>query len=118
MASEDGEEPENDACTCEDGETDGHAAKTYTNWIVAVDIEGLSGPEEEDREEVCAGNEGDDQGESEDARIFLQSVREHGPFCTINFPEGESDEEGSSKEKGGEGVDGFPGILDKMLDWI
>jgi len=60
IASEYREEPEDNAGTGEDGETDGHAADADADGVVAVDVEGLGGPEEEDGEEVCAGDEGDD----------------------------------------------------------
>jgi hypothetical protein len=63
VTAEDGEEPEHNASTSQDGEADGYPAHTDANGIVAVDVKGLRRPEEEDGEEVGAADEGDDQGE-------------------------------------------------------
>lgn len=84
-----------------------------------VHVEGLGWPEEEHGEEVCAGDKGDDQCESEDARVFLEAGGEHGPFRAVNLPEGETDEKGGSEKEGDEGMDGFPRVLfQKLVCWI
>ena len=52
VASEDAEKPENNAGACKDGEADGNTSNTHLDWVVAVDVEGLSRPEHDDRKEI------------------------------------------------------------------
>jgi len=59
VAAEDGEQPEDGEGACEDWEADGHAADSDADGVVTVDVEGLGWPEEEDGEEIGAGDEGD-----------------------------------------------------------
>lgn len=57
-AAEDGEKDKNDTSSSENTKTDGHATEANLDGVVAVHIEGLRGPEQEDREEVGARDEG------------------------------------------------------------
>ena len=97
-AAEDREEPEHDTGTCEDGEADGETAESDANGVVAVDVEGLRGPEEEDGEEVGARDEGDDERQGEDAGVLLQARWEHGVLRTVDLPDAEASKEGGSKK--------------------
>jgi hypothetical protein len=56
---------------------------------MAIDIESLRRPEEEDGEKVCAGDKSDYKGEDEDTRGLLKSRWEYGIFRTIYLPETE-----------------------------
>jgi len=73
VATEDGQEPENETGACENAETDGNAPNADTDWVMTVNIESLSGPEHDDGEEVGARDCGDDQGKGEDSGFFLHS---------------------------------------------
>ena len=59
---------------------------------MTIHIESLSRPEHDDREEVGARDEGDDECESKNPGCLLQAGREHRILCTINLPEAEPDE--------------------------
>jgi hypothetical protein len=50
--SEHRQTPENDTSTSENGESNGDTADPDTDWVMAIDIKGLSGPEHDDGEEV------------------------------------------------------------------
>lgn len=60
-AAVNGQEPQDDEGTDQDSETDWHPAEPDLDRVVAVHVEGLGGPEEEDGEEVGAGDECDDE---------------------------------------------------------
>lgn len=98
MASEDAEEPQDHTGTGQDAETDGDTADADASGIVAVDVEGLRGPEHDDGEEVCAGDEGDDESEAEDSGFLLQPVGEHGVRGSVHFPEEETRDEKSAED--------------------
>lgn len=91
-AAELGEQPQHDACADEDGEADWHASQADADGVVAVYVEGLGGPEEQHGEEVCAGDEGDNEREEEDAWLFFNAAGKHGVLGAVDFPEDESDE--------------------------
>lgn len=55
--------PENNASAYENGESNGHAANSDTNGVMAIDVEGLRRPEQEDGEEVGTGDESDNKGQ-------------------------------------------------------
>lgn len=59
---------------------------------MAVHVECLCRPEHEDREEVRARDEGDDEGQAENTRLLAQSLGEHGVLC-VSLPDDEGDEE-------------------------
>ena len=98
VAAEDAKEPEHDAGTGQDAEADGDTADADAGGVVAVDVEGLCGPEHDDGEEVGAGDEGNDQRQGQNARLLLQAGRKHGEFGKLDFPDGEEDEGCRSKE--------------------
>jgi len=58
---------------------------------LTIDVECLCGPEEQDGEEVGARDEGDDEGQDEDARVLLQASWKHRELGKFPFP----DKEGS-----------------------
>ncbi len=91
MAAEDAEEPEDYARACEDRKANGDAADTDADGVVAVDVEGLSGPEHNHTEEVGATYESDDEGEGEDAWFLLEARRKHRVFRAVDFPDAEGD---------------------------
>lgn len=91
VAAEDAQKPEHDASAGQDAEADGDAADANADGILAVDVEGLRGPEHEDGEEVGAGDEGDDEGQGEDARVLLEPGGKHGEFGKLGFPDAEGD---------------------------
>lgn len=53
------EQPKDDTGASQDRKPDWEATDSNTNWVVAIDIESLRGPEEEHREEIGAGDESD-----------------------------------------------------------
>jgi hypothetical protein len=89
VAAQDAEEPEHNAGPGEDGEAYGDATDTNTNGIMAVDVEGLSGPEHDNGKEAAARDKCDDEGESEDSGFLLQTSWEHGILGSIDFPKAE-----------------------------
>lgn len=70
MSTEYRQQPQNDACTCQDRETNGNTSDADTDRIMSVYIECLSRPEHENGEEVSARNESDDERETENARFL------------------------------------------------
>lgn len=104
MTSENAEEPEHNDGTSQDAEANWNTTDTDTGGIMAVDVESLCWPEHDDREEIGAGDEGDDQGQRKNARFLLQARWEHGEFGTLDFPDGESDAECGSEEEGNENM--------------
>lgn len=64
---------------------------------MAVNVEGLAGPEHEDAKEVGAGYEGDDEGEGEDSRVLLEPSGDHGVFGELGFPDAKGDQEESTQ---------------------
>ena len=82
---------------------------------MAVDIICLGGPEEENREEVGAGDEGDDKGQSEDPWVLLETGGKHGVFGTFDLPDHKRDDEKCSNKEWYEYVCGFPCVLASTL---
>lgn len=115
MAAENAEEPKHDDGPGQNAEGDGETTDTDAGGIMAVDVEGLSRPEHDDREEVGAGDEGDDQSQGQDARILLQASWEHGEFGTFDFPDAQDNESCSAKEKGNEDMGRGPFVLFEEL---
>lgn len=54
-----------------------------TNWIMAVHVECLRGPEHQNGEEVGSTDEGDHQSQAKHSWILLQTLREHGILCNL-----------------------------------
>ena len=118
VAAEYAEEPEDDDGAGEDAEADGEAADADADGILAVNIEGLGGPEEEDGEEIGAGYKGYNEREDEDARGLLQARGEHGVGGEFGFPYAEGDEHEEANEEGGENVGAFPLVLSLVVSVI
>ena len=76
-----------------------------------IDIESLSGPEEEPGEGVGTGNEGDDHRQSEDSGALLESCRKHWDLCEFSLPEHKGKEEKEADEKRPENVGAVLGML-------
>ena len=111
MSAEDAEKPQHDARASKDAEANRDAANSNTNGVMAVDVEGLSRPEHEDREEVSTGDEGDDERKTQNARLVSQALGEHGMLCAIGLPKDERDDEHSAKDERNECVSRMPRIL-------
>ena len=79
--------------------------------IMAVDIESLSRPKHEIGEEVGSGDEGDQEGKRQDARVLLESLREHGEFGAVCFPKQEGDDEDGTEDERRKDMGRTPGIL-------
>jgi len=79
--------------------------------MVRTYVESLCGPEHQYGEEICAGNEGDDQCECEEARFLPQSLGEHGELCSIPFPNEKCCKEHNAEDEGCERVRGAPSVL-------
>lgn len=69
------------------------------SFLLHETYEGLRWPEHENGKEVGSGDECNDQGEGEDARILLQALREHWILCTISLPEHECHDEYEAKNQ-------------------
>lgn len=78
---------------------------------MAVDVEGLCGPEQQNREEVGTRDEGDDEGESQDTGLFPEARWEHWEFGTVDLPEAEGNQQDRSKNEWHKGVSRVPWIL-------
>jgi hypothetical protein len=111
VTSENAEEPEDNDGTGQNAEADGNTTDTHTGGIVAVDVESLCWPEHDDGKEVGAGDKGDDECQSQNARFLLEASGEHGEFGTLNFPDGKGNTERGSEKQGNEDVDGGPFVL-------
>jgi hypothetical protein len=108
VTTEHRQEPKYDTRTSQDGEADGDTTDTDANGVMPVDVECLRRPEHEDREEIGAGDERDDQCQAEDARILLETLWEHWVLCEVAFPDEESDEEDCAEDKRCENVCAAP----------
>lgn len=111
MAAENAQQPKYDAGSCQDTESDGETSDAHTDWVMAINIESLGGPEHEDGEEICAGDEGDDESQGESTRILLESRWEHGEFGKLGFPDAERPKEGNSEDERNKDVGRFPSVL-------
>lgn len=82
-------------------------------WLLfnATYVESLCRPEHQNREEVRAGDEGDDQCETENARLLPQSFGEHWELSSITFPDEESYEERNAEDERYEHVCRAPWVL-------
>lgn len=78
---------------------------------MAIDIERLARPEEEGRDEIGAGYEGDDKREGKDPWVLLETLGEHGVFGTFDLPDQENDDEEYAEKEWYEYMCGFPWIL-------
>lgn len=65
----------------------GYSSNPDTNRVVAVYVERLRRPEEEDGNEVGPGDEGDYECHKKNARGLLQACRKHGEFGEFCFPD-------------------------------
>jgi len=115
VTTEHTEEPKHNHSTSQDTESNRQSSNADADWILTVHIEGLGRPEEQDGEEVGAGDECDDEGQDQDTGCLLQAGREHGEFGEFGFPDTEGDEHEEADEEGYEDVGGFPGILKPLL---
>lgn len=111
MPTQSGDQPKDNAGARQDREPYWKSSDADTNWIMAVHIEGLSGPEHEDAEEVGAADEGDDERQGEDAGVLSQTFREHGVLCAIGFPQEETDDQDHAQDERGEHMSAGPGVL-------
>ena len=94
-----GEEVQRDAGTAHDAEAEGKAADANRNGIVAVDVVGLGGPEQEHREEIGARDEGNDEGQDQVPPRLAQTRGQHGLLGAVCFPETEGDEEDDAEKE-------------------
>jgi hypothetical protein len=131
VALENRQQRQDDAGTCQDGESDRDTSDTDADGIVAIDldlklaidislamvgfltthIESLSRPEHQYREEVRATDKGNYERKPEDARLLSQSLREHRELCSVPFPDEESCQERNAEDKRYEHVCGAPWVL-------
>lgn len=111
MSSEHAKQPKNNEGPRQNTQAYGKPSEPHTNRVMAVDIKRLGGPEEEDREEIGAGYEGDDERQGEDPWVLLEPPGEHGVFGTFHLPDHEGDDEECTEKEWREYVCGFPWIL-------
>ena len=111
MPAELGEQPENDASSAKNAEADRHPAQPNTDGVVAVGVEGLSWPEKQDGEEIRTRDEGDNESEKKDPRLFLYPSGKHGVFGPICLPPDEAGQECSSYKERREDVCRLPWVL-------
>ncbi len=71
MTPEHAEQPKHNKSACQNTESNGQTSDSDTNWVLAVDVKRLRGPEEQDGEKVCSGDEGDDKRKDEDTGVLL-----------------------------------------------
>jgi len=89
VATKHAQKPKDDEGSRKDAEADGNATDANANWILTVDVESLGRPEKQDRKEIGAGDESNDEREDQNPRILLQPAWEHGEFGELPFPDKE-----------------------------
>lgn len=97
-------------CADHQRQTNGDRADAGLDGVVPVDVVGLGRPEGEQRDEVGAGDAGDDEGEDQDAGRLVDAAWEHWEFGEARFPDDEGDDQDGAEEEGEENVDGGPGV--------
>jgi hypothetical protein len=112
------QEPEDDAGAGHDAEASWQAAKANLDGVMTVNVESLSRPEHENREEVGTGNESDDQGEDEGALLLANPAREHGICGIVDLPENEAGEDENSQDERHKDVGRCPGILHRAIELV
>lgn len=105
------QQPQNNTGTAQNAQTDGQTAQSDSHGIVVIDVEGLGGPEHDDGEEVGAGDEGDDERQSQRARFLLQPRREDGVFGAVDLPETKGNQEDCTENQWDEDMGSRPFIL-------
>jgi hypothetical protein len=78
----------------------GKASNADLDRIMAVNVERLCWPENDDRDKIGTRNKGDDERKGQNARFLLQSRREYGVLGSKNFPKTKPDEEEEAENKG------------------
>lgn len=84
---------------------------------MAVDIEGLRGPEEQDGKEVGTRDESNNQGAQKNPRALQQAGGKHGVFGESNLPDDKSDQEKYADNQGRNDMRGFPFVL-FTISWV
>ena len=71
---------------------------------MAIDVEGLRGPEHQEGEEIGSRDKCDDECQRQDAGILLQPGREHRVFGSEDLPEPEGNQKSSSNQQWDQGM--------------
>lgn len=111
MSAEHTQEDQHNTGTSQDAKANRKTANTDINRIMSVHVERLGGPEHEHGEEVGAGDEGDDQGQTQGARLLLQTCGEDGVFSTVDLPESKGNQHKEAEYKWSEDMSRAPGVL-------
>lgn len=111
MSFEHAKQPQNHNSPHQNTQAYGKPSESHSNWVMAVDIKCLGGPEEENREEVGARDEGDDKRQSKDPWVLLEAGGKHGVSGTFDLPDHKRDDEKRSEEEWYEYVCGLPCVL-------
>ena len=111
MAPEYAKKPQNNACAGQNRKANGDTADTYTDRVMAVNIEGLCRPEHDHREEVGTRNEGDNKRKDKGAGSLLEATGEHWVFGTLDFPDNKRNDEGGTDEERSQNMRGGPWVL-------
>lgn len=111
MSAEHTKEDQHDTGTSQNAKANGKTANADTNGIMSVHVESLGWPEHEHGEEVGARDEGDNQGQTQGARLLLQTCGEDGVFSTIDLPESKSNQHNEAEDKWSEDMSRAPGVL-------
>ena len=111
VSSEHTQQDQHNTSTSQDTESNRKTANTDINGVMTVNIERLSRPEHEHREEVGSGDESDDQSQTQGSRLLLQACGEDGVFSAVYLPETKGSEQEEAKDQRGKDVSGAPGVL-------
>lgn len=111
MSIEKTQEPQDYARASQNPKPDGKTAHADVDGVVSIYVERLRRPEHQDGEEIAPGDEGDYEREAQGAGFSLQSRREDGMACSVDFPEAEHDKEGEAEDEWDEDVSGCPVVL-------
>lgn len=105
------QQPESDTSTDENTITNRQRTETDGNRIMAVLIETLSGPEENDRKEIGSRDPGDQQSQSQRTWFLDYLCRDHGIFGTVRFPESKGYQDQKAKNQRHQNMGRCPRIL-------
>lgn len=105
------EENEYNARAGQDGKSKGKIADANLSSVMSIRIVRLSGPEENDGEEVGAGDEGNDESQQEDPGFSGNGPWKHGEFGKLPLVDDKGEEKEDTNNKRSQYVGGAPTVL-------
>lgn len=115
MAFQKAQEPQCNKCPGQNSEANRETAEAHPDRILAIDVECLGRPKHDNREKVGSRDERNEQCESQDSRLLLDTRRKDRVFCAVHFPESKGDHEEKANDQRDKYMGGVPGILNFQL---